>query len=87
PISYHTGVPEISVPIYTIQEGTLSLPVSLRYHSSGIRVDEVVSCVGSGWSLNAPQNDHRNLLSIRSVFGSTIQESDCRNNRKLNLII
>lgn len=53
PISYHTGVPEISVPIYTIQEGTLSLPVSLSYHSSGIRVDEVSSSVGLGWSLNA----------------------------------
>src|SRR5258706_269180 len=53
PVSYHTGVPEISIPIYTIQEGTLSLPVSLSYHSSGIRVDEVASSVGLGWSLNA----------------------------------
>ncbi len=53
PVSYHTGVPEISVPIYTIQEGSLSVPISLSYHSSGIRVDEVASWVGLGWSLNA----------------------------------
>jgi YD repeat-containing protein len=53
PVSYHTGVPEVFIPIYTIQEGSLSVPVSLSYHSSGIRVDEIASWVGLGWSLNA----------------------------------
>jgi hypothetical protein len=53
PVSYHTGVPEISIPIYTITQGSLSLPISLSYHSSGIKVDEVASNVGLGWSLNA----------------------------------
>jgi len=53
PVSYHTGVPEISIPIYTITEGSLSVPISLSYHSSGIKVDEVASNVGLGWSLNA----------------------------------
>lgn len=53
PVSYHTGVPNISIPIYTIEEGPLSLPVTLSYHSSGIRVDELASWVGLGWSLNA----------------------------------
>lgn len=52
PVSYHTGVPNISIPIYTIEEGTLSLPITLSYHGSGIRVDEVASWVGLGWSLN-----------------------------------
>ncbi len=36
PVSYHTGVPEISIPLYTITEGSLSVPISLSYHSSGI---------------------------------------------------
>lgn len=53
PVSHHTGVPNISIPIYTVQEGPLSLPISLSYHSSGIKVDEVASWVGLGWSLNA----------------------------------
>ncbi len=53
PVSHHTGVPNISIPIYTIKEGPLSLPISLSYHSSGIKVDEVASWVGLGWSLNA----------------------------------
>lgn len=53
PVSYHTGVPNISIPIYTVTQGSLSLPISLSYHSSGLKVDEVASNVGLGWSLNA----------------------------------
>jgi hypothetical protein len=53
PVSYHTGVPEISIPIYTIREGQLSVQISLSYHSSGIKVSETASWVGLGWSLNA----------------------------------
>ena len=53
PVSYFTGVPNISVPIHTVQEGPLSLPVSLSYHASGIKVAETASWVGLGWSLNA----------------------------------
>ena len=48
-----TGVPDISIPIYTVQEGSLSLPVSLSYHASGIKVAEMASWVGAGWSLGA----------------------------------
>jgi hypothetical protein len=48
-----TGVPDISIPIYTVNEGSLSLPISLSYHASGIKVAEMASWVGTGWSLNA----------------------------------
>jgi hypothetical protein len=48
-----TGVPDISVPIFTVQEGSLSLPISLSYHASGIKVAEMASWVGAGWSLGA----------------------------------
>jgi YD repeat-containing protein len=53
PVSYHTGIPQISVPLYTITEGNLSLPISLSYHAGGIKVQEPASWVGSGWALNA----------------------------------
>lgn len=53
PVSYHTGIPNISIPIYEIKDGDVSLPVSLSYHASGIRVSEVASWVGLGWALNA----------------------------------
>ena len=53
PVSYFTGVPDISIPIYTVEEGPLKLPVSLSYHAGGIKVAETASWVGLGWSLNA----------------------------------
>ncbi len=53
PVSYHTGLPNISVPIYTVESGSLKLPISLSYHASGLKVQEQASWVGAGWSLNA----------------------------------
>lgn len=53
PVSLYTGVPGISIPIYTVAHKDLKLPVSLNYHSSGIRVQDEASWVGLGWSLDA----------------------------------
>ncbi len=53
PVSYYTGVPDISIPLYTIKVDDFELPISLNYHSAGIRVDQEATCVGLGWSLSA----------------------------------
>lgn len=53
PMDYSTGVPHISIPIYDIKVGDYTLPVSIAYHASGIKVQEVASPVGLGWSLVA----------------------------------
>lgn len=51
PVSLYTGVPNISIPLFTISEGGLQLPVSLSYHAGGIKVEDEASWVGLGWSL------------------------------------
>jgi YD repeat-containing protein len=53
PVSYYTGTPQISVPLYEIKTPSLTVPVSLNYHASGIKVDEIASSVGLGWVLSA----------------------------------
>lgn len=53
PVNYHTGVPDISIPLYTIESGGLQVPIALNYHASGLRVLEPASWVGVGWSLTA----------------------------------
>ncbi|HEV7332738.1 MAG TPA: hypothetical protein VGN63_16990 [Flavisolibacter sp.] len=53
PVSYHTGLPNIGIPIYTVKSGSLQLPISLSYHAGGIKVLEPASWVGTGWALNA----------------------------------
>lgn len=53
PVSYDTGIQDISIPIYTIKTRELELPISISYHASGIKVDDESTEVGLGWSLNA----------------------------------
>ncbi|MEM8908268.1 MAG: hypothetical protein AAGD05_10520, partial [Bacteroidota bacterium] len=52
-VDLHTGTPSINIPLYTVSNRELSLPISLSYHASGVKVQEVASWVGLGWSLNA----------------------------------
>lgn len=53
PVSHHTGVPDINIPVYTVNAGKISLPVSLNYHAGGVKIEVHPSWVGLGWSLNA----------------------------------
>lgn len=72
PVSYHTGIPNINIPIWDVKarEG-LSLPISVSYHSGGIKVEEIASWVGLGWSLNAGGCITRSVVGIadESHFG------------------
>ena|SRR5450432_1323150 len=53
PVDKSTGIPDISVPLYEIKTPRFSLPISLSYHASGIKLDEISSWTGCGWVLNA----------------------------------
>lgn len=64
PVSQYTGVPDISYPIYTIKIKDVSIPIQLSYHASGIRVDEMASWVGTGWTLNAGGALSRTVVGV-----------------------
>jgi YD repeat-containing protein len=51
PINMYNGIPEISIPLYTIKSGDISIPITLTYHAGGIKVAEEASTVGLGWNL------------------------------------
>lgn len=53
PAGLYTGVPEIGIPLYSIQLKDFVLPISLSYHAGGIRIDETPSNIGLGWTLIA----------------------------------
>jgi hypothetical protein len=53
PVSHYTGLPNISVPFHTVNIDGQAFPVGLSYHARGIKVEEIASSVGIGWTLNA----------------------------------
>lgn len=62
PVGYYTGAANISVPIYQITTGDLSMPISIGYNASGIRVSDEASQVGLGWNLVAGGSISRMIL-------------------------
>ena len=46
------GLVDISIPIYTVKSGSLSLPISISYNARGRKVHDLTGPVGMGWSIN-----------------------------------
>jgi hypothetical protein len=62
PVSYATGAPDISIPLYTINTGKLSWPITLAYNSSGVKVTDNSGNVGLSWNINAEGAIIQNVL-------------------------
>lgn len=88
PVSHFTGIPQIEIPIYTILEGTLSIPISLSYRGGGIKQNELPGIIGNGWSLNAGVTisrtvyglpDECNRSPMRGFLNLTAKDKEMRN--------
>lgn len=64
PVNECTGATDITIPIFHINIGKMDLPISLDYHTGGIRVDESASSVGLGWALSGIGVVSRNVVNI-----------------------
>ena len=64
PVSKYPGIPDISIPLYTIYLGSLQIPISLSYHPAGVRVEAEASWVGLGWTLMAGGTISREVRGI-----------------------
>ena len=53
PVNAYTGIPQISIPLYEINIGELTIPITLSYHAGGILANQEATEVGLGWSLSA----------------------------------
>ncbi|MFP7658188.1 hypothetical protein [Chryseobacterium proteolyticum] len=62
PVDLFRGKVNISIPFYSINIDNLNLPISLSYNTGGIKLNEVASSVGLGWSLNIPGTINRNII-------------------------
>lgn len=68
PVSKYTGVAEISIPLYEVMIKGVKVPITLDYHSGGIRVDQDATWVGLGWSLNYGGQISRKAKGIPDEF-------------------
>lgn len=53
PVSHYSGMPQIGVPLHTIKNSYVEVPISLSYNASGYRPEVHPSWVGNNWALNA----------------------------------
>lgn len=51
PVNLSAGTTGLNIPIFNIEEGDFTLPIQLKYHYSGLVVDQIPGDLGLGWSL------------------------------------
>ncbi|ANH82641.1 hypothetical protein A8C56_18155 [Niabella ginsenosidivorans] len=80
------GLPQISIPLFEVKTKGLSVPISLDYHASGIKVTDVASWSGLGWNLSVagavtrtvrgrPDEETTGLFNITNPDPSTLNPS------------
>ena len=79
PVSAYTGTSDVSVPIYTIQTRDVTVPITLDYHTGGIRLKEEAGWVGLGWALNYGGMISRTIMgeddfNSTKYFNSTVPQ-------------
>lgn len=52
PVDLCYGLAKVEIPLFEIVEGDIRIPVTLSYHSSGLRAKEYSGWVGLGWTLH-----------------------------------
>ncbi|RXM41071.1 hypothetical protein BOQ62_03300 [Chryseobacterium sp. CH21] len=64
PSSTYTGISTTNIPIYNIKVDKEIFPITINYHASGVKVKEIASKVGLGWSLSIG-----NTSLSKQIFG------------------
>ncbi len=65
PVDYHSGQPNISIPLLSKQvDQGLNLNAALRYSTQGVKVDNHSSWVGTGWSLSVGGSISRTIRGL-----------------------
>lgn len=82
PIDIATGSQQISIPFTTLKLGTFNWPLSLSYHTNGVKVADMASDVGLGWALNAYGIISQKQVGLNDIQSPNIIDSM---NRYLNM--
>lgn len=61
PVDLSTGLVPLSISLYEVNCGTLSVPIRLTYHGGGVKVEQDATWVGLGWDLDFGGSVVRNV--------------------------
>jgi len=64
-----TGAVNVSIPLYTLSVGNFALPLSLNYHSNGIKVYDLPFPLGYGWILTLGLRVSRTIMGRPDEIG------------------
>ena len=77
-VTFNTGKLGVSIPIYTIKEKDIEVPIVLSHNTTGVKVDQHPGWVGLNWGLEAGGTITRNVKGVPD-------ESYLREDHLLNL--
>jgi len=70
PVNLYTGTPFIEVPLWTLTDYDISVPVSLSYAANGVKLQQDPGSFGLGWDLIAEGNIERELRGLPDDYAS-----------------
>ncbi len=80
-----SGTPAVSIPLYTLEDQGVSIPITLNYDATGIKVTDVSGPVGLKWTLSAGGTINRSINTkadeVSSGWLTFIQNEDMSNLR------
>ena len=80
PVSYATGVPDVSIPLYTLKSGSIEIPIVLRYHTHNVKPHMALSTnVALGWSVEYGGTLSRSIVGTPDENLSTVVSSKSYN--------
>jgi YD repeat-containing protein len=53
PVTLYSGMTNVSIPLYEIQEGNIKVPITLSYYNKGFKPSEISGNTGLGWTLQS----------------------------------
>lgn len=74
-VNLFNGLPNISIPLYEINTGKISVPIALSYHAAGVRVRDEATWVGLGWNLSAGGSISRMVKGRPDEFAGYLNQT------------
>ncbi len=71
PVNMATGIPNIEIPLYMVKTGNITVPITLKYHGGGIKVNDIAGWVGLGWSLDASGSIIKKVNGLDDYYAVT----------------